>query len=395
MTNQDLITQSSGHVMSTYSRFPIAISHGSGAKLYDFDGREYIDFASGIGVNSIGYGNQAWADAVSEQAKKLGHISNLYYSEPAARLSETLCGRASMDSVFFANSGAEANEGMIKLARKYSYDKYGGGRSTIVTLMNSFHGRTITTLSATGQNAFHDYFHPFSPAFRHALADDIDSVRAACGSDTCAVMLELVQGEGGVIPLGQDFIQQVALLCAERDLLLLIDEVQTGVGRTGTLFAFQKYGIEPDAVSFAKGIAGGLPFGGFMTNKKCSGILTPGTHATTFGGNPVCCSAALCVLDILDDALLVQVPEKGNYIREKIEAMGSPFIAGSRGLGLMIGIALQNASHRELVSRLNNAGLLALTAGGDAIRFLPPLTITYDEIDEGLEIFKKVMEDMP
>lgn len=245
MTSKDIMALTDQYIMHTYGRFPVAIDHGEGATLYDPEGNAYIDFTSGIGVTDLGYGNTAWADAIAAQAKKLGHVSNLFYTEPAARLAEILCKRTGESCVFFANGGGEANEGMIKLARKYSFDKYGKGRATIITLNNSFHGRTITTLMATGQEVFHNYFFPFTEGFRYADANDLDSLEDAAGSDVCAVMMELVQGEGGVLPLDKAYVQAVAKLCAERDWLLLVDEVQTGVGRTGSLFAFQQYGILP------------------------------------------------------------------------------------------------------------------------------------------------------
>ena len=248
------------YVLQTYGRNQLAIDHGQGATVYDTEGRAYVDFTSGIGVCSLGYANEAWAKAIYDQAMKLGHISNLFYTEPYARLASKLVPAAGMAAVFFGNSGAEANEGMIKTARKYSYEKYGQGRATIITLQNSFHGRTITTLKATGQDHFHEFFFPFTEGFRYARANDMDSLLAAAGDDVCGVMMELIQGEGGVNPLQKDYVQAVAKLCAERDWLLLIDEVQTGVGRTGSVFAFQQFDIQPDVVSFAKGIAGGLPF---------------------------------------------------------------------------------------------------------------------------------------
>jgi len=374
--------------MGTYGRYPIAISHGAGAMLYDFDGKTYVDFASGIGVNSIGYGNPAWIQAIADQAAKLGHISNLYYTEPAAKMAETLCKRTGFSKVFFANSGAESNEGLIKLARKYSHDKYGGGRSNIVTLEGSFHGRTVTTISATGQETFHQHFFPFTEGFRFVKTGDIEALKAACADDTCALLIELIQGEGGVLPLDKAFVQEAAAFCKERDILLLIDEVQTGIGRTGSLFAFEQYGILPDAVSFAKGIAGGVPFGGFMVNEKCSGVLGPGTHATTYGGNPLAAAAANVVLDTLTDEMLGEVHAKGKYIQDRVQAMDSPYVTEVRGLGLMIGIILEGVSHRELVGKLGEAGLLALVAGSATLRLLPPLTITYEEIDKGLAILQ-------
>ncbi len=380
------------YVMQTYGRFDVAIDRGQGATLYGLDGKEYIDFSSGIGVNSLGYGYEPWVNAIVEQTVKLGHISNLFYTEPYVKLAETLVTRAGMSNVFFANSGAEANEGMIKLARKYSFDKYGKGRGTVITLKNSFHGRTITTLSATGQDVFHNYFFPFNDGFRYA-EPTMDAVEAVAGHDVCAVMLELVQGEGGVFPMDRGFVHDLAVLCAERDWLLLLDEVQTGVGRTGTLFAYQQYGVLPDAVSFAKGIAGGLPFGGFMASDKCRGVLTPGTHASTFGGNPICASAALAVLDALDEDTLAAVKEKGAYLRDRVETMDLPCLGWTRGLGLMVGIQVRDGYvNKDLAARLMDAGLLVLTAGNNVLRLLPPLLISHEELARGLKIMKDTLE---
>ncbi len=392
MTFDELKTLDHQYTMQTYGRFDVAIDHGVGATLYDLEGNPYIDFSSGIGVNSVGYANPKWIDAVTAQAGKLAHISNLYYSEPYARLAERLCQRTGMSAAFFGNSGAEANEGLIKLARKYSFDKYGKGRGTIITLNQSFHGRTVTTLAATGQEVFHNYFFPFTDGFRYANANDMESVEAVAGHDVCAVMMELVQGEGGVNPLDREFVQKVADLCAKRDWLLLVDEVQTGVGRTGSLFAFQQYGILPDAISFAKGIAGGLPMSGVLANEKCKAVLGPGTHATTFGGNPICAAAALAVQDILDDDAIAQVKEKGAYLREGIESMGAPCVKGTRGLGLMIGVELQgDKTNKELAAELIANRLLVLTAGGNVLRLLPPLTISREELDQGLAIMKATL----
>ena len=310
------------YVMQSYGRFPVAMDYGKGASVWDVEGKKYIDFTSGIGVTSLGHGDEGWVKAVADQAAKLGHVSNLYYTKPYAEVAQKLCQRTGMSNVMFGNSGAEANEAMIKIARKYSCDKYGKGRGTIITLRNSFHGRTITTLAATGQDKFHDHFFPFTEGFRYANANDMESVEAVAGHDVCGIMFELIQGEGGVLPLDQEFVQEVAQLCAKRDWLVLVDEVQTGTGRTGSLFAFQQYGIQPDVVSFAKGIAGGLPFGGVMANEKCKGVITAGTHGTTFGGNPVAAAAASYVLDRVDDELLAQVKEKGAYLRQKMDFVG-------------------------------------------------------------------------
>ncbi len=390
MDFQAIKTRDQQYIMHTYPRFPVDIDHGRNATLWSAEGRAYIDFTSGIGVNSIGVANPKWVDAIAVQSAKLGHMSNLFYTQPCGALAEILCRRAGMARAFFANSGAESNEGMIKLARKYSFDKYGKGRGTILTLQNSFHGRTITTLSATGQDAFHNYFFPFTDGFRHAEAS-MEGIDQVAGHDVCAVMLELVQGESGVYPLDPEFVHDLAVRCAERDWLLLVDEVQTGVGRTGTLFCYQRYGILPDAVSFAKGIAGGLPFGGVLCGDKCRDVLGPGTHATTFGGNPVCAAAAIATLDILSEEMLGEVSDKGRYLRSAIEAMDLPQLGATRGLGLMIGIEVRpGQTNREVAERLMDNGLLVLTAG-PALRLLPPLTITKDEMDKGLAIMKQTL----
>ena len=391
MTSEEIKSLTGQYVMNTYGRFPVAIDHGEGARLYDPEGREYIDFTSGIGVTDLGYGYQPWVDAIAAQAKRLGHVSNLFYTEPAAKLAETLCKRTGESCVFFANGGGEANEGMIKLARKYSFDKYGKGRATIITLNNSFHGRTITTLMATGQEVFHNYFFPFTEGFRYADANSLESLEAAAGDDVCAVMVELVQGEGGVLPLDKEYVKAVAALCAEHDWLLLVDEVQSGVGRTGSLFCFQQYGILPDVVSFAKGIAGGLPMSGIMANEKCRNVRGPGTHAPTFGANPVCAAAGLVVQETLSDAFLEEVKAKGAYLREGIEALNLPCFGQTRGLGLMIGIAVKEGYNKsEIANKLIANGLLVLTAG-PGMRLLPPLVITKEEMDKGLEIMKKTL----
>ncbi len=391
MSFEELKIRDHEYVMQSYGRFDVAVDHGKNATLWDVEGKEYIDFTSGIGVCSLGYGNEAWAKSIYEQALKLGHISNLFYSEPYINVAQKLCQRTGMSNVFFANSGAESNEGMIKLARKYSFDKYGKGRGTVITLNKSFHGRTITTLAATGQDVFHNYFFPFTEGFRHADANDMDALESVAGHDVCAVMMELVQGEGGVLPLDKEYVGKVAELCAQRDWLLLVDEVQTGVGRTGSLFAFQQYGIQPDVVSFAKGIAGGLPFGGIMANEKCAEVFTAGTHATTFGGNPIAAAAALTVLDALDEDMLAQVREKGEYLREQIEARDLPCLGKTRGMGLMIGIEVKgDKTNKELAAKLIANGLLCLTAG-PGLRLLPPLTITKEEMDKGIAIMKATL----
>ncbi|MCI5499650.1 MAG: aspartate aminotransferase family protein [Clostridiales bacterium] len=390
MTFEELRAMDEAYVMHTYGRFPVDIDHGEGATLYSLSGKKYIDFTSGIGVNSLGYGNPKWIAAITEQIGKLGHISNLFYTQPGALLAKALCTRTGMSKVFFGNSGAEANEAMIKVARKYSFDKYGKGRSTILTLNHSFHGRTMAALTATGQPHYHDYFFPFVEGFRYA-DPTLESIQAQAGEDVCGVMIELIQGEGGVRPLDKDMVQALAKLCQEKDWLLLVDEVQTGIGRTGALFAYQQFDLQPDVVSFAKGIAGGLPLGGILTNEKCAGVLVPGTHGSTFGANPVSTAAGLAVLDTMDQPFLDQVQEKGDYLRAGIQALGCPELGDVVGMGLMLGIDVKGSrTNQELAALLIDNGLLCLTAG-DRLRLLPPLVITKDEMDQGLAILKQTL----
>lgn len=391
MNYEQLKSEESQYVMNTYGRFPIALDHGEGATVWDVEGKRYIDLASGIGVNCMGYNNKKVIDAITEQAHKLMHVSNLFTTEPMVKVAKKLVTETGMGKVFFANSGAEANEGMIKLARKYSFDKYGAGRAKIVTLQNSFHGRTITTLNATGQDKFHNYFFPFTEGFDYAVANDLDSVKDKADGETCAVMMELIQGEGGVLPLDREFVRAVEAFCRENDLLLLIDEVQTGIGRTGSLFCFQQYDIMPDVVSMAKGLGGGVPVGAVMAAKTCCDVLTPGTHATTFGGTPMVCAAANAVLDtVADPAFLAEVREKGEYLKNKIMALGSAHIKGVRGMGLMLGIIVEEGRHSEFANQLIEKGVLAITAGKNAVRLLPPLVISKEEMDEALAVMKEV-----
>lgn len=392
MTYQELKAEENQYVMNTYGRFPIALDHGEGATVWDVEGKKYIDLASGIGVNCMGYNNQKIIDAITQQAHKLMHVSNLFTTAPMVQVAKKLVEKTHLNGkVFFANSGAEANEGAIKLARKYSYDKYGEGRYKIVTLINSFHGRTVTTLKATGQDRFHNYFFPFTEGFDYAVANDFDSVRKKVDDMTCAVMMELIQGEGGVLPLDPDFVKQVEELCREKDLLLIIDEVQTGIGRTGSLFCFQQYGIQPDVVTMAKGLGGGMPIGAVLAAESCSNVLTPGTHATTFGGTPIVCAAANAVLDTIGDGqFLAQVREKGEYLKNAILSLDSPNIHGVRGMGLMLGIIVDEGKHATFANKLIDKGVLAITAGKNAVRLLPPLTISKEEMDEALNIMKEV-----
>ena len=391
MTYNELKEQENQYVMNTYGRFAIALDHGDGAQLWDVEGKRYIDLTSGIGVCCLGYNNQKIIDAITEQAHKLMHVSNLFTTEPMVQVAKTLVEQTGMGKVFFSNSGAESNEGMIKLARKYSYDKYGEGRAEIVTLYNSFHGRTVTTLKATGQDKFHQYFFPFTEGFAYAKANDMESVKAAVNEHTCAIMMELIQGEGGVMPLDPAFVKEVEAYCRAHDLLLLIDEVQTGIGRTGSLFCFQQYGIQPDVVSMAKGLGGGVPIGAVMASKTCETVLGPGTHATTFGGAPMICAAANAVLsEVTKPEFLQSVNEKGEYFKQKLLAMDSGKIQDVRGMGLMVGVVVDPEQRAALVAEIMDKGVLVLTAGTNVIRLLPPLSISYAEIDEALAVMQSV-----
>lgn len=391
MSNFDAIkNQDKTYVANTYGRFDVAIKEGNGATCFDFDGKEYIDFSSGIGVNSLGFCDKGWIKAVSEQLNTLQHISNLYYTKPCSDVAKVLCERTGMKKVFFSNSGAESNEGAIKCARKYSFNKYGEGRNKIVTLCNSFHGRTVTTLAATGQDVFHNYFFPFTDGFRFTAANDKEALEKALTEDVCGLMMELIQGEGGVMPLEPDFVKYAEKLCRERDIILIIDEVQTGLGRTGELFAFQNYDIKPDVVSCAKGIGGGLPLGCVMFGDKTEDTLKAGDHATTFGGNPVITAGAKYILSRMDKDFLDEVKSKGEYIREKILKM--PYVEGVDGMGLMLGIRVANGiKSADIVKKGIDYGALFLTAKSK-VRLLPPLNITYEEIDKGLEALTKAIE---
>ncbi len=381
-----------GYVEQTYGRFDLDIAKGSGAQCEDLAGKKYIDFTSGIGVNSLGFCDKAWAKAVSDQLLTLQHTSNLYYTQPGGELAEMLCKATGMAGVFFANSGAEANEGAIKAARKYSRDKYGEGRADIITLINSFHGRTMATLSATGQEVFHNHFHPFLEGFSHVEAGNITALEGAITPATCAVMLEVVQGEGGVVPLPKGYLQAVQGLCKKHDIILIVDEVQTGIGRTGSLFAYQQFDLAPDIVTMAKGLGGGLPIGGVMFAPSTHGVLSAGTHATTFGGGPAVCAGGCEVMRrVVADGFLSEVSAKGKYITDKLLAL--PEVEGVDGLGLMLGVRLADGIEAaDVVKKGMQEGVLTLTAK-TKLRLLPPLNITYEEIDEGLSAIERALKN--
>lgn len=384
----NIIETDNTYVAHSYGRFPICITGGKGSILYDENGKEYIDFGSGIAVNSFGVSDDIWKQAVIEQINKVQHTSNLYYTEPCADLAKMLCEKTGMKKVFFSNSGAEANECAIKAARRYAFLKYGDGHSTIMTLKNSFHGRTITTLSATGQDHYHEEFTPFTEGFVYAEPNDIEDVKKLASENKCiAVMIEIVQGEGGVCPLEESFVKELRKFTEENELLLIVDEVQTGNGRSGKLYAYMNYGIEPDIVSTAKGLAGGLPLGATMFGEKVKDVYTPGTHGSTFGGNPVCSAAAISVLKRIDDDLLADVRKKSEYIFNELK--NADGVESVSGMGLMIGIKCTKPAS-EVVKICMANGLLVLTAK-DRVRLLPALNIDFDTLKKGVEILKEAI----
>lgn len=378
------------YIVNTYGRFPVVLTRGKGSTCYDEEGKKYIDFTSGIGVNCLGFSDESWAKAVCQQAMSLQHTSNLYYTLPDVELAEKLMNQTGYDKVFFCNSGAEANEGAIKVARKYSFDRYGDGRNTIITLVNSFHGRTVTTLAATGQEVFHQYFYPFTEGFRYVQANDMDSLKENIDDTVCAVMYEYVQGEGGVLSLDPDFVSQMETICREKDILLLADEVQTGAGRTGKFLAGEHYQVKADIVTMAKGLGGGLPIGAVLCTEKTSSVLGAGEHGTTFGGNPVVCAGAnVCMDEICKEGFLEEVVRKANVFRSQLQQ--SPQVASVSGLGLMIGIELKTKTAKEVANACLEKGLLVLTAK-QKVRLLPPLNISDQEMEEGLKILLSVLD---
>ena len=385
------IEQFNAHVMGSYGRFDLVLEKGEGQYATDENGKQYIDFGSGIGTNSLGYCNEDWVNAVCNQVKSLQHTSNYYYTKVQADFAEKLSNATGLKNMFLCNSGAEANECAIKIARKYSFDKYGKGRHNIITLVNSFHGRTMCTLSATGQEVFHNYFFPFVEGFRYVEANNIEDLKAKLDDTVCAVMFEYIQGEGGVMSLEQSFIDEIFSLCEKMDVLTISDEVQTGVGRTGKFLAGDNFGKKADIITLAKGIAGGIPMGVCLAGEKCADVLTPGTHGSTFGGNPIACAGGLAVLEkATDDKFLAEVTAKGEYIREKVLEM--PNVKSVSGMGLMIGIELENGKEaKTIVKNALDNGLLLLTAK-EKVRLLPPLTISYDELDKGLSILEELLK---
>ena len=381
----DLKALDQAYVAGTYKRFPVEIVAGKGSIVKDAQGKEYIDLGSGIGVTAFGIADDAWQQAIIDQIGKVQHMSNLYYTEPCAKLAQMLCARTGMQKVFFSNSGAEANECAIKAARKYAAAKHGADCFTIATLQNSFHGRTLTTLAATGQDHYHELFQPLTPGFLHVPANDLDALKAAAAeTKLAALMIECVQGEGGVLPLDPAYVQAAAAFCKENGILLIADEVQVGNGRSGALYAYMRYGIEPDLVSTAKGLAGGLPLGATLFAESTAQVFGFGDHGSTFGGNPVCCAAAISILSRIDDALLADVQRKGALIRAALE--GAPGVKGVSGLGLMLGIQTEKPA-AEVVAACMERGVLCLTAK-DKVRLLPALNIPDAVLLRALDVLK-------
>ncbi|MBO5129348.1 MAG: acetylornithine/succinylornithine family transaminase [Oscillospiraceae bacterium] len=382
-----IISLDKEYVAGTYGRFPVELISGKGSIITDVNGKEYIDMGSGIGVTAFGFGDEAWIAATTAQLGKLQHTSNLYYTEPCALLAQALCEKTGLKKVFFGNSGAEANECAIKVARKYSAEKKGPEYSTIITLINSFHGRTLTTLAATGQDHFHKLFQPLTPGFTHVPANDAAALEAAVTEGKIAgIMLECVQGEGGVLPLTAEFVAAAAKLCANHDIPLIIDEVQTGNGRTGSLYSYMQFGITPDIVTTAKGLGGGLPIGACLMGEKVQNVLGPGDHGSTYGGNPVCCAGALSVINRLDDAFLQEVQAKSAYVFSALNnARGVESVAG---MGLMIGIKTVKPA-KDVVNACMERGVLCLTAK-DKVRLLPALNIPMEDLKQAVAVIKSV-----
>ena len=379
------------YVANTYARFPVELISGKGSRVVDTDGKEYIDLGSGIAVTAFGIADDVWQKAVAEQAGKLQHTSNLYYTEPCAMLAEMLCTRTGMKKVFFGNSGAEANECAIKVARKYAADKKGADTYTIVTMKHGFHGRTLTTLAATGQEHYHELFQPLTPGFVHCEPNDLaDFARIVAENKVAGVLLECVQGEGGVNVLDRDYVRGIADICAKEDILLMIDEVQTGNGRTGTLYAYMQYGITPDVVTTAKGLGGGLPIGACLLGEKAEAVLGFGDHGSTFGGNPVCAAGACSIISRIDDALLSDVMAKGEYVRAKMT--GAKVVKSVSGLGLMIGIEPETAVAGDIVKKCMQNGVLCLTAK-TKVRLLPALNIPMADLAAAVEVLLAAFAD--
>lgn len=383
------IDKTQAHITPTYNRLSVVMEKAEGCHLYDTSGKGYLDFTAGIGVNALGYNHPKWVNATQSQLTELQHISNIYYTKPSADVAETLCTRTGMKHVLFVNSGAESNEVAIKAARKYGHQQ-NKDKHKILTLKNSFHGRTVTTLTATGQDVFHQYFDPFTEGFDYVEANNISDLMNKADPTVCAIMIEVIQGEGGVIPLEPAFIEAIDQLCRQQDMLLIIDEVQTGIGRTGKLFAYEHFGLQPDIVTSAKGLGNGLPIGAILFGEKVKGTLEAGDHGSTFGGNPVAAAGATVVLDELSEAFLEKVLEKGSYLKEKLEALDA--VESVSGMGLMLGVTFKQADAKAVMLEAMEEGLLFLTAK-DKLRLLPPLIIDQASLDEAVSCLERILAE--
>ena len=390
MNNKDIIELGEKYLMNTYKRFPLALVEGQGSMVWDADGNEYIDFVTGLAVNSLGHSNLEVVEAMYEQAKKISHTSNLYWIEPQVQLAKKLVDNSGFDKVFFSNSGAEANEGAIKLARKYSLSKYGQDRYEIITMEKSFHGRTMATLTATGQDKVQNGYNPLLQGFKYAIFNDFESLENMVTNKTCAIMLEPLQAEGGVYAANKDYMQKLEKICKEKDILLIVDEVQTGLARTGKLFAHENYGIKPDIMTLAKALGNGTAIGAMLAIDSVAEYFQPGDHGTTFGGNFLACSAGNKVLDLMLEGKLWEKSKKtGNYIMNKLNELKDdyPSIVEVRGLGLLIGVEVKGES-MPIVEKAMDNGLLLSNAGNNVVRFLPALNVDQETVDKALEIFK-------
>lgn len=380
-------------LMNTYAPLSPVITKGEGVYLYDIKDTKYLDLTSGIGVNSLGYGHKEWSKAIANQSSTMQHCSNIFLNPTTIDLSNKLTKISDMSKVFFSNSGAEANEGAIKLARKYSFEKYGPNRNKIITLKESFHGRTMLTLKATGQpKKFHNYFFPFPEGFDYLEANNINNIERILTDDVCAIMMEAIQGEGGVHPLNNDFVEKVVSYCSKKDIIIIFDEIQCGIARTGKLFGFQNFNVKPDIITLAKGLGAGLPIGAILCNDKLSSVLKPGDHGSTFGGNPVSCAGAIVVLnELCNEKTYKESYEKGELIKTLFKEASPSQVTDVRGLGLMVGIEVKGSSS-EIQAKALEKGVLVLTAGPNIVRLLPPIIISKEELTTGIKVLIELLQ---
>lgn len=394
MNNQDILNENKKYIMNTYASFPIALEKGEGSYVWDFDGKKYLDFVSGIAVNCLGYNDREFIENITSQLKKIQHCSNLYQNEPSVELAKKLVENSDFDKVFFCNSGAEAVEAALKLARKYGSTNKGKEAYEIITMKNSFHGRTLGTVTATGQEKYQEGFGPLLPGVKYVPYNDFEALEKTVNENTCAIVLEAIQGEGGVNPANKEYLEAVRELCDKLDIVMIFDEVQTGIGRTGKLFGYQIHGVKPDVISLAKGLGGGIPIGAMLATDKVASAFEPGNHASTFGGNPIATTAGNTVLSrLLDGGLLENVERQGKYLKEKLEDLKKKYsvIIDIRGTGLIQGIEL-SVPGIELVNKCIEKGLLLVGAGTEVVRFVPPLIITEEEIDEAIDILDSSLD---